>query len=58
MMKTARMTGNAEFKSPSFNWSIPAISIVLIAVIGAVGPDIWVGVPPNIAAKMLSTIAP
>ena len=34
------------------------INTILTAVIGAVGPDIWVDVPPNSAAKKLKKIAP
>jgi len=37
---------------------ISAIKTMLTAVIGAVGPDIWVGVPPKKAAKKLIKIAP
>ena len=35
-----------------------AITTILTAVIGAVGPEIWVAVPPNKAAKKLKKIAP
>jgi len=37
---------------------IPPITTILKAVIGAVGPDIWVFVPPKRAAKKLINIAP
>jgi hypothetical protein len=36
----------------------PPITTILTAVIGAVGPDICVSVPPNKAAKKLTKIAP
>jgi hypothetical protein len=37
---------------------IPAITTILTAVIGAVGPEICVLVPPKSAAKKLIKIAP
>jgi hypothetical protein len=37
---------------------ISAMKTILTAVIGAVGPDICVDVPPNKAAKKLKKIAP
>ena len=44
--------------SPSFAATIPAIITILTAVIGAVGPEICVLVPPKRAAKKLIKIAP
>ena len=38
--------------------SIPATTTILTAVIGAVGPDICVSVPPKRAAKKAIKIAP
>jgi len=37
---------------------IEAITTILTAVIGAVGPDICVSVPPNRAAKKATRMAP
>ena len=37
---------------------MPAIITILTAVMGAVGPEIWVLVPPKRAAKKLMKIAP
>ena len=45
------------FMSPSFAAIIPAIMTMLTAVIGAVGPEICVLVPPKSAAKKLIKIA-
>ena len=50
--------GNALLIDPSKLDRISAIKTMLTAVIGAVGPDIWVGVPPKKAAKKLIKIAP
>ena len=58
MIKTERMMGSAFSILPSCDCKIPAIKIILTAVIGAVGPEIWVGVPPNKAAKKPKNIAP
>jgi hypothetical protein len=55
---TARIMGNALLIDPSKLDKISAIKTILTAVIGAVGPDIWVGVPPKKAAKKLIKIAP
>jgi len=49
--KTASMAGRACFTSPLLAATIPAITTMLTAVMGAVGPEIWVLVPPNNAAK-------
>jgi hypothetical protein len=38
--------------------TIDEITTILKAVIGAVGPEIWVLVPPKRAAKKLKNIAP
>ena len=56
--KTVRMAGSASLTSPLLVAIIPAITTVLRAVIGAVGPEICVEVPPNSAAKKLMKIAP
>ena len=53
-----KIAGNAEETSPSKLATIPAMTTILTAVIGAVGPDIWVLVPPKSAAKKLINIAP
>ena len=50
--------GNALLIDPSKLDKISAIKTILTAVMGAVGPDIWVGVPPKKAAKKLIKIAP
>ena len=55
---TVKITGNAFDTSPSFVAIIPAITTILTAVIGAVGPEICVLVPPKRAAKKLIKIAP
>ena len=55
---TIKIDGSALFTSPSFAATIPAITTILTAVIGAVGPEIWVFVPPKRAAKKLIKIAP
>ena len=55
---TVKIAGSAFVTSPSFAAIIPAITTILTAVIGAVGPEIWVLVPPNRAAKKLIKIAP
>ena len=52
------MAGKALETSPSFAAIIPAITTILTAVIGAVGPEICVLVPPKSAAKKLINIAP
>jgi len=52
------MAGNALSTSPSNAATIPAITTILTAVIGAVGPEICVSVPPKSAAKKLIKIAP
>ena len=52
------MAGKALVTSPSLAATIPAITTILTAVIGAVGPEICVFVPPNKAAKKLINIAP
>ena len=57
-INTARIMGNALLIDPSKLDRISAIKTMLTAVIGAVGPDIWVGVPPKKAAKKLIKIAP
>ena len=56
--KTERIAGNACSILPLLFVIILAITTILTAVIGAVGPDICVLVPPNIAAKKLIKIAP
>ena len=56
--KTVKMYGKALVTSPSCVAIIPAITTILTAVIGAVGPEICVGVPPKKAAKKLIKIAP
>lgn len=56
--KTIKIVGKALFISPSFDARILAITTILTAVIGAVGPDICVSVPPNRAAKKEIKIAP
>ena len=56
--KTVRIAGSAFSMLPSLAAIIPAITTILTAVIGAVGPDIWVFVPPKSAAKKLMKIAP
>ena len=50
--------GNALETSPSLVEMILAITTILTAVIGAVGPDICVEVPPNKAAKKAIKMAP
>ena len=55
---TVRITGNAFATSPSLVAIIPAITTILTAVIGAVGPEICVLVPPKSAAKKLIKMAP
>ena len=37
---------------------MPATMPAMTTVIGPVGPEIWVGVPPKIAATMPMAIAP
>ena len=54
---TARIMGKALLIDPSKLDKISAMKTILTAVIGAVGPDIWVGVPPKKAAKKLIKIA-
>ncbi len=56
--KTVKIIGNALLTSPLLEAIIPAITTILTAVIGAVGPEICVGVPPKSAAKKLMKIAP
>lgn len=56
--KTVSMAGKALLTSPSYCAIIPAIITILKAVIGAVGPDICVSVPPNRAAKKAINMAP
>ena len=56
--KTVKIAGNAEEISPSKLATIPAMTTILTAVIGAVGPEIWVLIPPKRAAKKLIKIAP
>ena len=56
--KTVRNACKALVTSPSKVAIIPAITTILTAVIGAVGPDICVFVPPKSAAKKLTKIAP
>ena len=56
--KTVSIEGNACITSPSLSATIPAMTTILTAVIGAVGPEICVLVPPNKAAKKLTNIAP
>ena len=55
---TVKITGNAFETSPSKEATIPAIITIATAIIGAVGPDIWVSVPPNNAAKKPTNMAP
>ena len=55
---TVNIIGNALFKSPSFVAIILAITTILTAVIGAVGPEICVLVPPKREAKKLMKMAP
>ena len=50
--------GSAMDISPSQACTIPAMMIMLKAVIGAVGPLICVAVPPNKAAKKAMKAAP
>ena len=57
-MAKIRIEGNAFVISPSKVATIPAITTILTAVIGAVGPEICVFVPPNKAAKKLTNMAP
>ena len=52
------MDGRAFSTEPSFSAIIPAITTILTAVIGAVGPEICVLVPPKSAAKKLIKMAP
>jgi hypothetical protein len=56
--KTVRIIGSALLTSPSLVAIIVAITTILIAVIGAVGPEICVLVPPKRAAKKLINMAP
>ena len=56
--KIVRIEGNAFETSPSLIAINPPITTILTAVIGAVGPEIWVSVPPKKAAKKLTKIAP
>ncbi len=55
---TVKIAGKAFSRLPLFTAMILAITTMLTAVIGAVGPDICVLVPPNKAAKKLMKIAP
>jgi len=55
---TIKIAGKAFSKLPSLAAIILAITTILTAVIGAVGPEIWVLVPPNKEAKKLIKIAP
>jgi len=55
---TNNIAGNAFSRSPSLMATILATTTILTAVIGAVGPEIWVLVPPNKAAKKLMNMAP
>lgn len=57
-IKTASIIGKAFPTSPSLEAIREAITTILSAVIGAVGPEIWVLVPPKRAAKKLKKIAP
>ena len=52
------MVGKAFSTFPSKFAIISAIKTILTAVMGAVGPEIWVGVPPKRAAKKLTKMAP
>ena len=52
------MAGSALLLSPSLAAIIEVITTILTAVIGAVGPEICVFVPPKSAAKKLKNIAP
>jgi hypothetical protein len=56
--KIIKMAGRAFSILPSFSATIPAMTTILTAVIGAVGPEICVAVPPKRAAKKLIKIAP
>ena len=55
---TVKIVGSALLTSPSLEEMIPAIRTILTAVIGAVGPDICVFVPPKRAAKKAINMAP
>ena len=55
---TIKMDGKAFSTLPSLAATMPAIITILTAVIGAVGPEICVFVPPKSAAKKLIKIAP
>lgn len=57
-IKTAKIIGNAFPTSPSLEAISEAITTILSAVMGAVGPEICVLVPPKRAAKKLKKIAP
>ena len=57
-MNTAKMMGNAFSTLPSLAAINVPIMTILTAVMGAVGPEIWVFVPPSNAAKKLKNIAP
>ena len=56
--KMVRIEGKALETSPLLIAIKPPITTMLTAVIGAVGPDICVSVPPKKAAKKLTKIAP
>ena len=55
---TNNIKGKARSKSPLLAATIPAIITIDTAVIGAVGPDICVFVPPKSEAKNPIIIAP
>lgn len=57
-INTAKIMGNAFPTSPSLEAIKLAMTNMLSAVMGAVGPEICVLVPPNKAAKKLKKIAP
>ena len=59
MKKVARMSGTAS-ATVSAPVSSRALEMTEAAttVMGAVGPETWVGVPPNRAARMAMAMAP
>ena len=57
-INTAKIMGSAFSTLPSLDAISVLIITILTAVIGAVGPEICVLVPPRRAAKKLKNIAP